>query len=227
MSETERVVSLDVGGMSIRSAVVHDRTVRSVQHVAIDNSAPADDVLDHLAESIAAHEPRPAEHIAIAVPDPFDHPSGSSRMEHKFAALRGIALRPELSHRLGLDELDIRFVNDAAAAGAGEAAGRSGRTLVLTLGTGLGAALIQDGALISTSGGLVIGDLWTTPWIVDGATVTADDRFSARGLALAVGVHPRELPEAIAGGGWGRFVGGCGLDMAWGWGGYYGYYGYD
>ena len=32
-----------------------------------------------------------------------------------------------------------------------------------------------------------------------------------------------EVPELIAGGGWGYFIGGCTMDMAWGWGG--GYYG--
>lgn len=36
-----------------------------------------------------------------------------------------------------------------------------------------------------------------------------------------------EVPEQIAGGGWGYFVGGCTMDMAWGWGGGYSgrYYG--
>jgi hypothetical protein len=34
-----------------------------------------------------------------------------------------------------------------------------------------------------------------------------------------------ELPEAIAGGGWGHFMGGCTVDLPWGWGGYRGYYG--
>jgi len=32
-----------------------------------------------------------------------------------------------------------------------------------------------------------------------------------------------EVPEAIAGGGWGRFIGGCSMDMGWGWYGGYGY----
>jgi hypothetical protein len=34
-----------------------------------------------------------------------------------------------------------------------------------------------------------------------------------------------EVPEVIAGGGWGRFIGGCSMDMGWGWYGY-GYGGY-
>lgn len=35
-----------------------------------------------------------------------------------------------------------------------------------------------------------------------------------------------EVPELISGGGWGQFIGGCAIDMEWGWGGYYGrYYG--
>jgi hypothetical protein len=36
-----------------------------------------------------------------------------------------------------------------------------------------------------------------------------------------------EVPEELVSRGWGRFMGGCGLDFGWGWGGYYGgYYNY-
>lgn len=197
MSESARIISLDVGGMSIRSAVVRDQSVGPVRRVPIDNTASADRLLGQLATSISVHEPQPTEHIAVAVPDPFDHVSGVSQMEHKFAALRGLPLRSELGRRLGRADLDIRFVNDAAAAGAGEAAGLAGRTLILTLGTGLGAALIDEDTLVPVVGDTVVGDLWTSAWTVDGTMSTVDDRFSARGLATALGVSPAELPDTI------------------------------
>jgi hypothetical protein len=53
----------------------------------------------------------------------------------------------DLGSAIGLPDHDVRWVNDAAAIAAGEWTlhGLSGRTLVLTFGTGLGVAVAYDG----------------------------------------------------------------------------------
>lgn len=54
------------------------------------------------------------------------------------------------------------LVNDAIAYGMGEARGLSGRTVVVTLGTGIGVAVVEDGAVLGRGplgGGLLGGQL--------------------------------------------------------------------
>jgi glucokinase len=107
-------------------------------------------------------------------------------MTHKFAALYGRPLAPLLGVALGAP-VEVRWCNDAAAAVAGEAlagAGAGYRTVLgVTLGTGLGAALVRDGGVVTRAGDTVVGDLWqhTLP---DGRP--ADTTFAARTLLAAV-----------------------------------------
>lgn len=174
------LVALDVGGSSVKAGLVDGRTlVGEVTITPLDHRAGADRLVDRFVtaiESVAA-----CDKLAIALPDPFDHVSGTSRMQHKFVSLYGLPLVEILRGRLG-GETDIRTCNDAAAAAVGEAVAGAGcrhrRVLGITLGTGLGAAFTVDGQVIETCAGIVPGDLYRERV----GSTTADDLFSARAL---------------------------------------------
>lgn len=194
------VIALDVGGMSIRSGLVRSgQTPYGVVSRTIDHRANADELIDAMAGATSEWQPQPRGRIAIAFPGPFDYANATSLMEHKFASLHNLDLAEALLPEL---ELDIRFVNDAAAAGAAEvlAAGSPpGRTLVLTLGTGLGSALFDGERPIpshreGSTDHFEIAELWSTQ-LANGQL--ADDVLSARGLAEWLGVAARDLPTAV------------------------------
>ena len=190
------ITAIDVGGSSVKSGLVGPHgPVGSVRVTPLVHTAPADELVARLVAAIrvvspdgpGADEPL---RVAAAVPDPFDHADGVSRMTHKFAALHGRPLAPLLADLLGTT-LDVRWCNDAAAAVAGEATAGRGRdhrrVLGVTLGTGLGAAFVADGTLVTEAGGLAVGDLWRT-LLPDGRT--ADTAFCARSLLATLEADP-------------------------------------
>lgn len=182
------VVALDIGGSSVKAGQVTDgRPVGEVAVTPWAESGPADQLIGVLAAAIrgVAAGAGPVR-VAAAAPDPFDHAAGVSRMTHKFAALHGLALAPLLAGTLGRP-LEIRWCNDAAAAVAGEAVAGAGagyhRVLGVTLGTGLGVALVRGGVVVERVGEVIVGDLWSAA-LADGRS--ADSAFSARALLRAV-----------------------------------------
>lgn len=181
--------------------VAPDDTVSDHRVVPVDHRAERADVLAALAEAIAIDR-RVASQIVAAFPSPFDYRRGISLMTHKYASIKGLDLRSTLRARLGRSDLDIRFVHDAAAAGAGEVAllSPTGTTLVLTLGTGMGAALFDGHTLIEWRHGIEVSELWSTPvkHAARAGEAIADDVFSASGLARRLSVVSADLPSAVA-----------------------------
>ncbi len=119
----------------------------------------------------------------LAVPGPFDLRAGISLMRHKLPYLYGVNLRKALAARLGLQPAQVRFLNDADAyllgeIGAGAARG-FGRTIGLTLGTGIGSAFAVEGRLV-TEGPCVPhgGEIWDLPY--EGGIV--EDFVSSRAI---------------------------------------------
>lgn len=185
------VVALDIGGSSVKSGlVVAGRPAGAVAVTPLVESGPAEVLVESLATGVAAVAPDLAGTaplaVAAAVPDPFDHAAGVSRMTHKFAGLHGRPLGPLIERAVGRP-LEVRWCNDAAAAVAGEAHGGAGAgaraVLGVTLGTGLGAAVVRDGTVVERAGDVVVGDLWQA-LLPDGRR--ADRAFSAQALLAAV-----------------------------------------
>ena len=86
--------------------------------------------------------------IGVAMPSPFDFVQGIAMADHKFASLKGLNIRQELSRVTGILPSSILFTNDAAAFGMGawRLNGSRDRHLIgVTLGTGFGACFIVDG----------------------------------------------------------------------------------
>ena len=123
--------------------------------------------------------------IGIAIPGPFDYPDGVALFNgsnKKFQSIYGVDVKSELLSNLAFNG-EIRFVNDAAAFGIGESwvgtAKDYDRSVVITLGTGFGSAIIQgDTPLFFGKGVPEDGCFWHLPF----KGGIADDYFSTRWL---------------------------------------------
>ena len=198
MAPRRPVLALDVGGTSVKSAIVEPSgdLARPPRRTPIDSAASADELLDTLAGAVDALAPAAGPAIAgvaVAFPGPCDYERGvpGHHDDGKFAALAGVDLRGELRRRLGREDLAIGFCNDAEAAILAEALHGAGRpferVLGVTLGAGLGACLVAGDAIVEAYGAVVPGELYRQPF----GAATADDAFSDRGLrARLAGADP-------------------------------------
>lgn len=190
-----KVLALDVGGTSVKSAMVANGALLSeVSRTPIPSQAPAPELLQAFRDILAGYPQ--AEALALAFPGPFDYAGGVCRVQglEKFGSLYGLNLAEALS-----DGRPVRFCNDAEAAIVGEARQGAGvgfrRLLGITLGTGLGSAFVVDGKPV-TSGPGVPPQGWLYDQPVGGGI--ADETFSIRGLkrrAQAAGLPASDPAE--------------------------------
>ena len=189
------VIALDVGGTSVKSAIVSENgdLIGGPKRTPVDNQASADAILNTFTAIIQEHrkELHGAQLVGVAFgfPGPLDKEAGISyiRGVEKFDALYKVNLRQGLQQRLGWDDLAILFRNDAEAAIVGEARYGVGRphtrVIGITLGTGLGSAFLVHGKPVTTGAGVPAdGWLYRIPF----KETLADEVFSIRGLISAV-----------------------------------------
>ncbi|HTT05226.1 MAG TPA: ROK family protein [Steroidobacteraceae bacterium] len=147
---TQTVLGLDVGGSSIKAALVdteHGRTVTALQVVPTPTPSTPQSVLQACARidaELAARGP-----VGLAFPSVIQH--GIARTAANVdQAWIGFSGGEHLSQLLGRP---VVFINDADAAGlaemrAGAGRGVDGVVLLLTFGTGIGSALFLNGELV-------------------------------------------------------------------------------
>ena len=151
---TGYVIGADLGGTKIELGLV-DPADRIVARKRISTEAergPAS-VVERIAacvDGLAAHLP-PQERIAamgMCTPGPVDHVNGILLDPPNVRGLHHAPLGALLTERLGIP---VRLEHDAKAAALGEfsfGAGRGEQSMVyIIVGTGVGAALIMDGAI--------------------------------------------------------------------------------
>jgi predicted NBD/HSP70 family sugar kinase len=205
-----RVIALDVGGTSVKSALVAPggHVIGEPAITPIDSSGEADSILGTFAQIVSIHlgqaQTSNVIGVAFGFPGPFDYAAGICLIEgvEKYGAIYGVDMRDALRARLDLEDLPILFRNDAEAAVVGEArygAGRDYRRLIgVTLGTGCGSAFLVDGLPV-TSGPGVPPNGWLYPVLFRG--LRADDVFSRRGLEArlrSAGVAETDVTKAAA-----------------------------
>jgi len=210
LAPSTRVIALDVGGTSVKSALVAPggHVIGEPAITPIDSAGEAESILGTFARIIGSHfgQAQTSNIIGMAFgfPGPFDYAAGICLIEgvEKYGAIYSVNMRDALRTRLNLDELPILFRNDAEAAVVGEArygAGRNYRRLIgVTLGTGCGSAFLVNGASV-TSGSGVPPNGWLYPELFNG--LRADDVFSRRGLEFrlqASGVTQHNVKVAAA-----------------------------
>ena len=157
----EVILAIDLGGTFIKSGLVHGGSVRPLPPVPSHASGGVEEIAAALGEVLAAAGDFAA--VAVAAPGPFDYVKGISFMRHKFPALYGQDLRAFFPRH------EVRFVHDAGAFALGEFHGGALRGCAncgaVTLGTGLGAAVLKDGTLLALPNGMpqLEVSLWDRP----------------------------------------------------------------
>ena len=147
------VLGVDVGGSGIKGALVDlkggDFASDRLRIATPKKSTPANcaDVIARIIESFADQLGEAPVGVAVPAPVVHGHLPHMANLDKSWAGLDGAAfLGQRLSRPVGL-------INDADAAGLAEvyygaAKGVRGIVMVLTLGTGIGSAIINDGVLL-------------------------------------------------------------------------------
>ncbi|MCE7985924.1 MAG: ROK family protein [Caldilinea sp. CFX5] len=151
---TRYVIGADLGGTKIELGLVDpsDRIIAR-KRIPTEDERGAASVVERIAACVAelaAHLPA-HERIAamgMCTPGPVDHVNGILLDPPNVQGLHNAPLGPLLTARLGIP---VRLEHDAKAAALGEfyfGAGRGEQSMVyIIVGTGVGAALIMDGAV--------------------------------------------------------------------------------
>ncbi|MCY9517458.1 ROK family protein [Paenibacillus apiarius] len=165
------IIALDVGGTSIKAALVIGGQLneQSVKVYPSRAKESMDVIVTHLLD-IIKHQALTMQHphsivgVALAFPGPFDYVRGISLMKgiDKYDAIYGVNLREELRQKIEADselssrfyaDLRIVFENDVRAFALGQLlsgqAAAYDRSLCLTIGTGLGSAFLDHGAIVT------------------------------------------------------------------------------
>jgi glucokinase len=196
------VGALDIGGTHVTAGRV-DTATRAVQtrrRYSLPAAGSRAELLREISRAAISIARPGVERFGVAVPGPFDYATGVSQIEHKLRGLYGVDLRSTLCEVLQVrDATAVRFLNDADAFVLGEwwagAARGHTRAAGITLGTGLGAAFVADGAIVRTWSGIPArGALWEQSF--RGAPV--EQTISSGALAASYGADGVDCEEIAA-----------------------------
>ncbi|NRB47239.1 MAG: ROK family protein [Saprospiraceae bacterium] len=191
MSEKDLTIGVDIGGSHIHCAAINTQSGTLLEdtrvYTKVNNklskeeifnqwAAPLNQILDKLAVDRVKG-------IGFAMPGAFNYREGVALYEgnDKYEALYGTNVKDTFPAYLDRPETPIRFLNDASAFAVGEnwfgEAKGTRRSIAITLGTGFGSALIEDGIpIVNRADVPEQGCFWHLPH-KDGM---ADDYFSTR-----------------------------------------------
>lgn len=191
----------DVGGSHVTGALCNADALRlsARESVPLDAHGTEDDfysAIHSLSSQILRSQELDVANVdgmSFAFPGPFDYDEGISLVKHKFAALYGKSLRTALASRFGLKPAQIQFVNDADAFLLGELSqvphAQEGKTIGITLGTGVGSAFAIDGKIVHRGPGVPLqGEIWNLPW--SGSIL--EDAISTRAIQSAYEKRTRQ-----------------------------------
>ena len=184
-------IGLDIGGSHVSAGVVDTATgsllEESYTFAKVNCHESATDIIARWAYAIKETIRKSGQvvtDLGIAIPGPFNYERGICTMSGvgKYDNLYGLdVMQSLLAHLTGAGVERIRFTNDATAFALGEYftrfAGKSGRMVALTLGTGVGSGFVADGKLV-VSGESVPANGWVYCLPFDGGI--ADEKLSTR-----------------------------------------------
>jgi hypothetical protein len=201
MNDLSYAIGLDVGGTSLKSALVSsDGSVcmNSFLHTSINSQGSKEDVIKTFIYALNKHLKAADDHgievdgIGIGMPGPFDYKKGVCLIPphlHKFQALYGLNIREELAERIGLG--NIQFENDAWTFLRGEEwtgmAKGFRRIIGITIGTGMGSSFMVDGKIVSRGKGIplqgaMLTDVPSAIWSLPSALALSGVRYFAHGV---------------------------------------------
>ena len=156
--DNSMVLGVDIGGSHITAALLNLETKTFMQgslvREYVNAKEAASQIIDAwnrvICKSFSAY-PVQQKVIGIAMPGPFDYETGISLMkgQDKFDALYGLNIKDTLASLLDVAPTNIHFKNDAECFLLGEAfsgaAANFNKAVGLTLGTGLGSSIYENG----------------------------------------------------------------------------------
>ena len=214
LADQPQVIGIDLGGTAIKLGRFN-RQGRCLASLCAPTPQPAypEAVMAAMATAIAQLDPdHRAAAIGVGTPGPADAAGRIARVAINLAGWRDVPLADSLEKRTGRSTI---LANDANCAGLGEAwlgAGRQFRDLlVITLGTGVGGAIILNGELFVGRQGAA-GELGLITLNSEGPECNSGNRgsleqyCSVRAVRRETGLEPGKLaakakagdPAAIA-----------------------------
>lgn len=200
-NQQPQVLGIDLGGTAIKlGRFTQNGTCLQSLSVATPQPATPEAVLAAMVEAIMQLDSA-QQSIAIGVgtPGPVDVTGRIARVAINLAGWHDVPLADQLEAKTGLPTI---LANDANCAGLGEAwlgSGRSFRNLILlTLGTGVGGAIILDGKLFTGHQGAA-GELGLITLNPDGPLCNSGNRGSLEqyvsigAIRRRTGLEPAQL----------------------------------
>ncbi|MGV0027241.1 ROK family protein [Phormidesmis priestleyi] len=201
MSQQKQVLGIDLGGTAIKLGRFDSKGV-CLQSLTVPTPHPAtpEAVLMAIVDAISLIDPEGhSDAIGIGTPGPADAQGRVARVAINLTGWRDVPLADWLEAKTGRSTI---LANDANCAGLGEAwlgAGRSFQDLILlTLGTGVGGAIVLKGKLFVGREGAA-GELGLIALHPDGFACNSGNRgsleqyTSIRAIRRQTGLEPEEL----------------------------------
>ena len=177
MTKNNAFIVMDVVGTFIKSGIMSaDGALLegSQQTLPIDSNGTIAEICDSLTGavrqgiSLAKYYGYIPAGIGICMPGPFNYHTGISAMVHKFAAIKDIPLKEIISEALDGLDLPIVFGHDVNTQLYGEICSGNAKgydnVCLVSLGTGLGFAMAQDGKVLQTATGSPLVSIWNLPY---------------------------------------------------------------
>lgn len=211
-ANNSEVIGIDLGGSAIKlGRFREDGTCLQSLSVPTPQPSTPEAVVEAMVKAIHSLEAREAKAIGVGTPGPVDAAGRIALVAINLAGWKDIPLADWLEAKTDLPTV---MANDANCAGLGEAwlgAGRQFRnSIMLTLGTGVGGAIILDGKLFVGHQGAA-GELGLITLNPDGPECNSGNRgsleqyVSVQAIRRDTGLEPLELgklaqagdPEAL------------------------------
>lgn len=177
LHNNDAYVVMDVGGTFIKSGIMSADGVLldgSQQTVPIDSDGTKDEICNSLKEAVRQgmsliryYGLIPAG-VGICMPGPFNYYTGVSAMEHKFATIKDMPLKPVILEALDGLDVPVVFGHDVNTQLYGEMCGGNAKgfrnACLISIGTGLGMATAVDGEILMTPTGSPLKSIWFLPY---------------------------------------------------------------
>lgn len=146
-------LGIDIGGTSVKAAMLRDGRVISRGQSAAYAKPDTEQIIDAIRQASAGFDLAPGA-AGICCPGLLDRAARTIRLAVNVPGLVGVRLDELLQRALGDSLPAATMISDAAATAFDLYATQKlvGRFLCLTLGTGVGAAVIDEGGFLHVSG---------------------------------------------------------------------------
>ncbi|HEY9810903.1 MAG TPA: ROK family protein [Halomicronema sp.] len=206
--KNKQVIGIDLGGSAIKiGRFDHSGNCHETLSIPTPQPATPTSVFQVMAEAISQLDPKQeCAAIGVGTPGPVDATGRIAKVAINLSGWHNVPLADWLEKNTGLP---VIMANDANCAGLGEAwlgAGRHFRNLImLTLGTGVGGAIILNGELFTghtgSAGelGLITIDLYGAE-CHSGNRGSLEQHVSVQAIRRRTGAEPAELGHSAKAG---------------------------